>query len=132
MQPNGQIDTKSSEMLHKPWFPHEDELLAMAVEQQHGPNNWTDIAKFVMTRTSKQCRERWFEKSSLALKCEPFEPWEDEIIINKQKEIGNRWDLIAKNLPGRSPNFIKNRWYSKLKSLKIGISLSVIVKCRDI
>lgn len=97
------------------WTQQEDEQLIAAV-QQLGPKKWKDIAKFVPTRTSKQCRERWHHRLDPSIKHEPFEPWEDKLIIEKQREIGNRWSVIAHQLPGRSASAIKNRWYSGLKS----------------
>ena len=97
------------------WTQQEDEQLIAAVNQL-GPKKWIDIAKFVPTRTSKQCRERWHHRLDPNIKHEPFEPWEDQLIIEKQQEIGNRWSVIAHQLPGRSPSAIKNRWYSGLRS----------------
>ena len=75
-----------------------------------------DIAKFVPSRTSKQCRERWVQRLAPSIKHEPFEPWEDKLIIEKQAEIGNRWSVIAQSLPGRASCAIKNRWYSALRN----------------
>ena len=97
------------------WTQQEDEQLMAAVSQL-GPKKWIDIAKFVPTRTSKQCRERWHHRLDPQIKHEPFEPWEDRVIIEKQQEIGNRWSVIAQQLPGRSASAIKNRWYSGLRS----------------
>lgn len=97
------------------WTQQEDDQLRKAVEQL-GARKWKDIARFVPTRTPKQCRERWHNRLNPEIKHEAFEPWEDEVILNKQKIIGNKWSLIAKELKGRSPSAIKNRWYSGLKS----------------
>jgi hypothetical protein len=116
MQQTGQIEGKQAPLMSRgSWTQSEDELLLNAVSQ-FGAKKWTDVAKFVPSRTSKQCRERWFNRLCPDIKHEPFEPWEDEIILQKQKEIGNRWSVIAQHLPGRSTNSIKNRWYSGLKS----------------
>jgi hypothetical protein len=84
---------------------------------QLGSKRWTDIATLVPNRTSKQCRERWCNRLAPQVKHEPFGPWEDAIIIEKQKEMGNRWAAIARQLPGRSANAVKNRWYSGLKAV---------------
>jgi hypothetical protein len=116
MQQTGQLNPPPSQSFARgSWTAAEDEMLAQAVGQL-GPKRWTDVARFVPSRTSKQCRERWFNRLCPEIKHEPFEPWEDQIIIERQKELGNRWSLIARMLPGRSTNAIKNRWYSGLKS----------------
>lgn len=97
------------------WTAEEDNQLKNAISQL-GTKKWHEIAKFVPTRTSKQCRERWLNCLDPNIKKGGFAPWEDNIIIEKQKEIGNHWSKIAKFLPGRSSGSIKNRWYSGLRS----------------
>jgi hypothetical protein len=77
---------------------------------------WIDNARFVPTRTSKQCRERWYHRLSPEIRHDAFEPWEDRIILDGQTELGNRWSLMAQRIPGRSPCSIKNKWYSGLKT----------------
>ncbi|KAH0795333.1 Myb-like DNA-binding domain containing protein [Histomonas meleagridis] len=114
----GNLDTMNNKSListRGSWSQQEDELLKSAISQI-GIKKWSDVARFVPTRTAKQCRERWFNRLDPSLKHGPFEQWEDQIIIEKQKEVGNRWSIIAQLLPGRSCGAIKNRWYSSLRS----------------
>ena len=108
------------------WTQQEDEYLKNAISQV-GTKKWSDVARFVPSRTSKQCRERWNNRLNPELKHGPFEQWEDQIIIEKQREIGNRWSCIAQSLPGRSPGTVKNRWYSGLKnSVSNGSSAAIV------
>ena len=45
---------------------------------------------------------------------------EEDLIIRLHKLLGNRWSLIAKRVPGRTDNQVKNYWNSHLKK-KLGI-----------
>jgi hypothetical protein len=96
------------------WLLSEDELLSSAIGHL-GTKSWNDIACHVPSRTSKQCRERWFNWLNPGIKHDRFQPWEDQLIVAKQREYGNKWSTIANHLPGRSTNAVKNRWYSGLR-----------------
>jgi hypothetical protein len=115
MQVNGHVFQNMTPVNRGIWDHAEDDLLTAAVRRL-GSKKWVDIAKLVPNRTPKQCRERWCNHLAPSVRHEPFAPWEDQLIMDKQRELGNRWSSIARHLEGRSANAVKNRWYSGLKS----------------
>ncbi|KAG2500157.1 hypothetical protein HYH03_001739 [Edaphochlamys debaryana] len=97
-----------------PWTPAEDELLR-ALIAQNGASRWSHIASHIPGRSGKSCRLRWLNQLSPDVKTGPFTPEEDALIVWATISYGNKWSCIAKHLPGRTDNHIKNRWNCTLK-----------------
>ncbi|CAI9752635.1 unnamed protein product [Fraxinus pennsylvanica] len=109
------VDKKPS-IIKGPWTPEEDRLLMELVEK-HGVRKWCVIAWKFLGRTGKQCRERWHNHIKPDIKKDKWSQEEDERLIEAHIEVGNRWAEIARRLPRRSENTIKNHWHATKRRL---------------
>ncbi|OMJ78619.1 hypothetical protein SteCoe_21544 [Stentor coeruleus] len=123
----------------KLWKPFEDSILTDLV-REYSERKWKTVARkitknFNISRTSKQCRERWY--NYLRQKnYQPFTKIEIKTILEAQKVYKNKWSKIAKLLLGRTENQVKNfmnstvrrniRKFNKGKSDEEKISISTL------
>jgi hypothetical protein len=96
-----------------PWSETEDSLLTSLV-QENG-FSWKVVAKRINGRNTKQCRERWCNYLDPSLKRGKWSAEEDATIMAVQRQVGNRWATIAKDLPGRTDNQVKIRYHSLIR-----------------
>ncbi|KAK4364207.1 hypothetical protein RND71_015565 [Anisodus tanguticus] len=105
------------------WSPEEDEKLIRHITT-HGHGCWSSVTKLAgLQRCGKSCRLRWINYLRPDLRRGSFTEQEERTIIDVHRILGNRWAQIAKHLPGRTDNEVKNFWNSCIKKKLIAQGL---------
>ncbi|KAF8030928.1 hypothetical protein BT93_D0195 [Corymbia citriodora subsp. variegata] len=97
------------------WSAEEDQKL-IAYIRRFGIWNWTHMPKPAgLARTGKSCRLRWMNYLRPNIRHGNITKEEEDLIIELQQRLGNKWAAIVARLPGRTDNEIKNYWNTRLK-----------------
>ncbi|KAH7656892.1 myb proto-oncogene protein plant protein [Dioscorea alata] len=98
-----------------PWTEQEDMQLVCYVSL-FGERRWDFLAKVSgLNRTGKSCRLRWVNYLHPGLKRGRMTPHEERLVLELHSRWGNRWSRIARKLPGRTDNEIKNYWRTHMR-----------------
>ena len=100
---------------HKKWTENEDARLINLVKV-FGRKNWPYIAKGMGKRNSRQCRERWNNYLNPKLNFDEWTKEEDELIIQKRRELGPKWVVISKFFNNRTDSMIKTRYNALIRN----------------
>lgn len=111
-------DVRKKKKTNERFTAKEDSTLS-ALVYRFGTKNWDKIASFMPQRNARQCKERWTQYLSPDINKQPFSKEEDQLLIQKQQELGSKWEILTLFFKGRTSVSLRNRWKSLTKNKRV-------------
>lgn len=92
----------------------EDDVKLRALGEKYA-RDWGQIAVFFPGKTQTQLKKRWEKLQNPDGKRVRWTHEEDESLLALYKQMGGSWKAISQHFPGRTPDVVKNHFYSCLK-----------------
>jgi hypothetical protein len=110
-----------SELHIRSKFSAAEDVHLRSLVETFGRNDWYAISLRMPGRTPRQCKERWRNYLSPALNTAAWTAEEDRLLLEKYRDHGTKWALIANFFPNRTDGMVKNR-FNRLQRRQAKIS----------
>lgn len=92
-------------------FSYLEDMRLTELVETHGAKDWRLISSMMPGRNPRQVRERWYTYLSPDVNKKPWTEEEESLLIEKQKEFGNKWKHIASFFDKRTDINVKSKYH---------------------
>jgi len=100
------IETKKT----KRKFSKQEDLQLLSLVGEYGTKDWNLISGIMISRSSRQCRERWIKYLAPGNNTRPWTQEEDDKLIKLHSKFGRKWKTISAFFIDRTDISVKNRF----------------------
>ena len=106
--PQSPVTTKRLYKPHAKFTVEDDEILRSLVNELG--DRWEEIASRMPGRNARQVRERYQNYLSPNLNTSKWTEEEDQLLLSKVQQLGQKWVKISKFFTNRTDQMMKNRF----------------------
>lgn len=90
------------------WSQEEDAIIYDCIGR--GIIDWSEVASYLPKRKAKHCRERWNNHLDPDISKGEWSADEEAKLLSAVEAHGTSWNLVARQIPGRSEAMIQQHW----------------------